>query len=205
MFIEQERATQTRQAFLDAMTSLLEEKAFEEISVADIAARAERAVGSFYTKFKDKDELLDLLLDRYEDERAKMDNSSLALAKWIGTDLRARVDGVAKITVKEFRKRRGLFIALETCARRSHRPKNDPKMTPLYDRVAQLLMQCKKEIAHKDAERAARFAFFLLTSLCSRGILYSSDSHPATLRMTDAEITRRGADAMYAYLKSGEK
>jgi AcrR family transcriptional regulator len=206
MFIEQNRSVQTRQCFLDAMVSLLGEKPFEAISVADIAKGAGRAVGSFYTKFKDKEEILDALGAAYEKERREMRDTGLAPAKWLGATLRARVDGVARITVNEFRTRRGLFIAIETQLRlRMARGETDiGGMTRLYDIVASLLSDAKSEITHKDTERAARFAFLLLTSLCSKAILYPTDSHPATLAMSDKEIAKRGADAMFAYLTTGD-
>src|SRR5947208_6932374 len=113
MFITQERASVTRQSLIDALESLLNEKPFEAIGVAEIAGRAGRSVGSFYTKFKDKEELLEAVLRRYEDERGEMQDSSVAPDKWVGAGLRERIDGIARITVKEFRSRRGLFLAHE--------------------------------------------------------------------------------------------
>ena len=207
MFIEQDRSIETRRCFVDAMAQLLEEKSFEAISIADVAKKAKRAVGSFYTKFRDKEEILDALMRSYEEERAEMRDSRLSPDKWRGTTLRQRLDGVARLTVEEFRKRKGLFIAIETRYRlHAGRQVHDShrSMNPLYDVVASLLLESKKEIAHKDAERAVRFSFLLLTSLCSKAILYPNDSHPASLAMPDKEIAKRGADAMYAYLITGD-
>ncbi len=44
--------------FLQATRELLEERSFEEITVADIVERADRTVGSFYARFQDKDAVL---------------------------------------------------------------------------------------------------------------------------------------------------
>ncbi len=203
MFIKQKRSSATREAFLDAMERAMETKPIELIGIADLAALAGKSVGAFYTKFKDKDELLDAVLDRYEEERASEEDSSFLPGKWKGIGLRERVDAVAKISVGEFRKRRGLFLAYEH--RANSRPIPPPleermKIRPLYDLVADLLSESRSEIRHADPERAARFAFFMLTSLCSRSILHGTDSHATTLAMSDDELAHRASAAMFAYL-----
>lgn len=54
----QERSQETLDRLLGALAELLAEQDFDEISVADIAARADRTVGSFYGRFDDKDAAL---------------------------------------------------------------------------------------------------------------------------------------------------
>lgn len=55
---KQARSQETFDRFLDAIESLLLERDFSDITVADIVARAGRTVGSFYARFDDKDAAL---------------------------------------------------------------------------------------------------------------------------------------------------
>lgn len=51
------RAERTREALVEAATSVFREQAFHETKIADIAARAQVAHGSFYTHFVSKEEI----------------------------------------------------------------------------------------------------------------------------------------------------
>src|SRR5579862_5151914 len=151
MFTTQIRSSRTREAFVDAMERALEERPVELISIADLARGAGKSVGSFYTKFPDKAALLDAVVDRYEAERSETGDSAFLLEKWRGTKLRERIDAVAAATVKEFRSRRGLFLACERRAHSAPIPASAEerfRIRPLYDTVAALLSDCSNEIAH---------------------------------------------------------
>ena len=185
------------------MEAALEEMPLELINISDLAKRAGKSVGSFYTKFRDKEELLDAVLRRYEDERASMEDSMFLPGKWVGVTLAERVRGVVAATVEEYRTRRGLFLAYQARARlRPFGASSDEieRLKPLYDAIADLLAECRDEIVHDDAERASRFAFFMLTSLCSSAILHSADAHSITISLNDDELGRRCVDAMLSYL-----
>ena len=61
----QDRSRRTLAALLDATESLLEERRFEQISVAEIILKAGVSTGSFYARFSGKDALLPALYARY--------------------------------------------------------------------------------------------------------------------------------------------
>ncbi len=56
------RVRRTRQMLQQALTELLKEKEFTEISVQDIAARADLNRATFYKRFQDKYDLLDSVI-----------------------------------------------------------------------------------------------------------------------------------------------
>ena len=56
------RVQRTKKAILETFFSLLEEKHFSNISIIDICDRALINRGTFYTHFKDKDELLEKII-----------------------------------------------------------------------------------------------------------------------------------------------
>ncbi|NQU49716.1 MAG: TetR/AcrR family transcriptional regulator [Planctomycetes bacterium] len=61
---QQSRSQNTQERLLSALASLLEEKFFEQITIRDLALRAEVSSGTIYRRFKDKDALLPVLYQR---------------------------------------------------------------------------------------------------------------------------------------------
>jgi AcrR family transcriptional regulator len=65
---QKERNEQTRQALLEAGSSLLREVGYARTSVAQITQRANRAHGTFYLHFENKRDLMSVLLEDMADE-----------------------------------------------------------------------------------------------------------------------------------------
>ncbi len=62
---KQARSQRTLQRLLDAAEALIEERGLAEVSVPDIVDRAGSSVGGFYARFRDKNELLRALEERF--------------------------------------------------------------------------------------------------------------------------------------------
>lgn len=67
--IRQKRSQETYDSMLKAGFELIEEAGLEHLRVADVALRAGYAVGSFYSRFGDKDEFFEALLDKHLEKR----------------------------------------------------------------------------------------------------------------------------------------
>ncbi len=65
---QKERNDQTRQALLEAGSSLLRDVGYARTSVAQITRRANRAHGTFYLHFENKRELVSVLLEEMAEE-----------------------------------------------------------------------------------------------------------------------------------------
>lgn len=78
----QQRSQQTLERILEAAEERIGEVGFDKATVADIAKLADSSVGSFYTRFKDKDALLRVLLDRFVEEVSVTIDSSLRPELW---------------------------------------------------------------------------------------------------------------------------
>lgn len=96
---QKERNEQTRQALLEAGSSLLREVGYARTSVAQITQRANRAHGTFYRHFENKRDLVSVLLDEMADEARKHARDIWRTAPtldaiWLGLrDFLARITG----------------------------------------------------------------------------------------------------------------
>ncbi len=72
---QQVRSKDTQEKLLIALESLLEERFFEQISIRDRAQRAEVSTGTIYRRFQNKEALLPILYERYDDELCRWANS----------------------------------------------------------------------------------------------------------------------------------
>lgn len=75
------RISRTRMALRAALMELIDEKRFEDITVEEIAARANVARPTFYSHFRDKEDLLLTEISDLVDERVEM-LGNLPLAAW---------------------------------------------------------------------------------------------------------------------------
>ena len=74
--VRQARSQATLERLLESTESLLANKGFEGVTVAEIAMRAGLSVGAVYSRFRDKDALLQCLLDRFTAEATAASMSS---------------------------------------------------------------------------------------------------------------------------------
>ena len=76
--IRQKRGQITYDALIETCFELLQEKDFDEISIADLSQKAGYSVGAFYARFLSKDELFDAMVMRHLDQRRKVRSSQFA-------------------------------------------------------------------------------------------------------------------------------
>jgi AcrR family transcriptional regulator len=68
----------TRQLLMHATLELISEKGYEEVSVQDITDRADLGRGTFYLHFKNKEEVLWMILEEYFDRESAVVNERVA-------------------------------------------------------------------------------------------------------------------------------
>lgn len=69
--IRQKRGQVTYDALIDTAFALLEDKEFDDISIAELAQKAGYSVGAFYARFRSKDELFDAMVMQHLDGRRR--------------------------------------------------------------------------------------------------------------------------------------
>ena len=110
---KQVRSQRTLERLLAAAESLLADRPWDEIGVAELCATAETSVGAFYTRFPDKDALLDLLAERYRADMARFaEQLGAAVRAAPQRDREQALRNFIKSLVKAHRSRRALLRAL---------------------------------------------------------------------------------------------
>lgn len=170
----QQRSRAKLEAVLTATEELLADDLFEALSMAAIAERAGVAVGTIYTRFRNKDELLPALFTRHHAavaERLKPFFEQLRDEP----DLRTRVARTVDFAVDYHREHRGLLRAL-TMYVRAH-PDSIPARTwrersTQFRVVAELIVGDGTGVVPTDPIATAEFGLGVINSVCREQLLF---------------------------------
>jgi AcrR family transcriptional regulator len=69
--IKQKRGRKTYDALITTAFKLLEKREFDELTIAEIAAKGGYSVGAFYARFRSKDEFFDAMIAHHMEQRSK--------------------------------------------------------------------------------------------------------------------------------------
>ncbi|MCV2883354.1 TetR/AcrR family transcriptional regulator [Aestuariibacter sp. AA17] len=164
---KQARSKRTQQKLLDALHSCLEEKFFENISIQEIAQRADVSVGSYYRRFRNKESLLPMLYDDFSND----------LEAWIASlevkhygNLHDAIYSVNKEIWAFLDSKRSVLRTLHINARiypdfvdngRLQRRREE------YERIAQVILRYRDEMTTTSAKSAVS----MVIHTCVNGIL----------------------------------
>ncbi|MEP6494269.1 MAG: helix-turn-helix domain-containing protein [bacterium] len=199
----QARSVETYNRMLDAAEEILLETSFDDMTVAEVAARAGVTIGAFYARFQDKDSLLKQLELRMQEDFVALnaDNDDemgrVSLEELILHHHR-RLIGV-------YRRRRAISRALVL---RSHTDlalkrrieKLNMKSLPRFARAL-------REHAHFDHPhplRAIQFALVAVRSVCREVVLFR-ESWPNARPLTDEELAKELTRLFLTYLGARPK
>lgn len=201
----QPRAKRTRDKLVAALERLLKQKAFTDISVAEIAGEAGVAVGTVYRRFENKDAFIPVVFDLY---RARVEAFAASPDGQFSPDL----DAGLRTALREMTRRAWRFLdadghlvrAAHLHARLYPELVGDEWEAMIEASVAaygHLIEAFADEVKRTDRDAAARFVFYALNTLLAEYGLYPEDGPGAALRDTDAAaFTDSVADAIYGYL-----
>jgi AcrR family transcriptional regulator len=203
----QARSQQTLDRILDAAEALVQEKGgFDDVPIAEIVRRAHSSVGSFYSRFPDKDALMQALYERFVEQAIATSDDALDPARWQGARIDEIAVAVVRFLVEIYRERRGLIRAF---AIRNH---TDPGGQARRERLAHhvsaelsvLLLERRAEISHPEPERAAAFALTLVFSALDNTMLFG-EMRSGPFVLSDADLAAELARAMLAYLGTSSR
>jgi len=203
----QPRTLRTRANLIDALEKLLKTREFEQISVADIAAKAGVSVGSVYSHFKDKDAFLEELLLRrkatIEERLLQSEATDMTAVLKAQGDLHTALLLVSRSAFEQVRMDAHIIRATHTYARLN--PEFiDEDWQAFADRsfssLRLVLDIYADQITRPDMEEAAKMinyffsVIFVRTALFQHGTLFTSHAP------SDEALVREAADMAYGYL-----
>jgi pimeloyl-ACP methyl ester carboxylesterase/AcrR family transcriptional regulator len=204
----QERSADTLHRVLRATERLLSGRHFEDITIGQILRTSGVSVGSFYARFHSKDDLLPLLYQAYSDDLRQRMAGWLDPARWAGKRLEERVRDLVELTVTTYRERRGLLRTVALLARM--RPGAIAKTSlrerdEQYESAAALLLDCRDQIVHPEPRRAVQVGLLFVLAACRDKILFGEAPQPASVRVSDEQLSAELAHALYAYLTTSPR
>ena len=108
----QQRSQRTLERILGALGELLSEKAFDQISMAELAERSECAVTSIYARFKDKWSMIAALHESFRDDAIVRIDTFLAPERWSGARGEAIIAATTSALVAAYHEQRHLLHAV---------------------------------------------------------------------------------------------
>lgn len=199
----QARSRDAVRRVLAATEQLLSTTHFEHLTVRRILRAAGVSAGSFYARFRSKEDLLPLLYAAYSRDLAGRMSAWLAPDAWRGAGLAQRIGRLTRLAVTNYRERRGLLRTVALLARsrpgRLARPARLER-TDQYRSAERLLLACSGEIHHPDPSLAVRVGLLFTLATCRERILFTDAPHPASVRISDVRLARELARALHAYL-----
>lgn len=152
---KQERSQQTLERIVAASLELLATEGPAGLTVHKVVEKADSSVGSFYARFKGKDDLLDYLGDRIWTEALERWTEALASRDWGELSLGEMVEGAVGLLIDAQRSRSAYLRALDWAAAGP----NDAYRTfraELLVGLGDILLRRADEMTHPDPPLAVR-------------------------------------------------
>ena len=149
---------------------LLDSRLFEDLTVQDILREAGVSTGSFYARFKTKDDVLRDLYRRYREDLRNLEQGSDS-GKHQAHSLAEVIEMIVRRSLKRMEKRRGLIRTIALHMRQhpdSSGPQERKAARRTRDAGVELIMHHRDEITHPRPRDAARLMIFTLAALGSR-------------------------------------
>jgi AcrR family transcriptional regulator len=202
---KQARAERTLHRLLDAAEALIEEKGLAGVSIPEIVRRARSSVGGFYARFRDKNELLRALEERFFQEQRQRLERLTRVETWAGAPVPAIVHGCMRELVAVFRERRALIRAF--VARGVHdlefRGAALAFEREVADAVGALLAARPGAVRHPNPPRAVSLAVAIVFGSMIAGVLFGDVRHPFA-QLSDDEAAEELARNFLGYLRLDE-
>ena len=199
---QQQRSADTMARLVDATERLLEERPFEEVSVAEITRHARSSIGAFYARFEDKHALMEYLDHRHAQELIERVTAYSEERRWRETPIEAFVMEMVGFLAAFFKEHRAVLRALSIRARRSADPNASEATQRVNSRLPELVrlvLSRRGEIRHASPDLAVYLGFVMVLGTLRERILFP-ESYPTQIPVSDSLLADELAKAYLAYL-----
>ena len=192
---KQARSEQTLYRLLDAAEELIQEKGLADVSIPEIVRRAGSSVGGFYARFKDKNELLRALEERF---LQRLDEQVVELADpghWQRATTAEIVASCINELVSTYRAERNMISAflVRAAADVEIRKEGMRFRQRVESRISELLLTRRDEISHPQPEVAIDLAVQLAFGLMLQNVIFGdlrAGDRVLDDAMIETELTR---------------
>ncbi|MDP2958662.1 MAG: helix-turn-helix domain-containing protein [Longimicrobiales bacterium] len=181
---------------MGASLEILEREGPEGLTVQAVVSRAGSSVGSFYARFRGKEELLHYLGERVWRESALRWDKAFAARAWTGLSLSEVAEGAVRLLGEAGRSRAVYLRALE----RGPRNRDDAYhafQAHVMEGVAGLLLARSGEMDHPSPEVAVRLGLRAVAAILEEGA--AEEAIPLERRLEEA------ARLLLGYLLRGDR
>jgi len=204
---KQDRSKDTQEKLLTALESLLEERFFEQITIRDIAQRAELSPATIYRRFQNKEALLPILYERYDlrlGEWASLIWQGNRLKKY--ADLKSRIDWVVKEHVRFYKKFAPILRTVYVYNRLHGEislPKTEVTRQDIYKNILDPIWTCLEQKAQSEltGNKVRCFVLILVTTITER-FLFEKNRPSSLLKLDEKVFVRELTLALKAYLET---
>jgi AcrR family transcriptional regulator len=153
---KQARSERTLLRILESAESLIESKGLPAVSVPDIVSHADSSVGGFYARFKDKNELLRALEERFFNRVTDLLEALAEPGRWQGCGIAEITEPLMGELVRTVERNRRLIEAflIRSAGDPSFRDDGLRFRQRAANRLTPLLLARRSEIRHPDPEVA---------------------------------------------------
>lgn len=198
---KQARSERTLIRLLDAAESLINEKGLAEVSIPEIVRRASSSVGGFYARFRDKNELLRALEERFYAELEQRVEGLVDPERWEGVSTRLIVQAAVAELVTVTRERERMLAAF------LFRAVQDPDVREdalrfrrrVTERFEELLLDRRREFGHRDPVLAIDLGIQAAFAFMQQHILLG-ETRVADRTLSDEELQTELTELLLAYV-----
>lgn len=198
---QQSRSQETLHRILDAAESVLDEKSFNEATLAEIVERAGVTVGAFYRRFPDKTALLHHLDERFFDELYVRADELLDPERLSHATTSQIIHEFTGAAVALYRERRGLLRSLFLRSRVDLKVQDTARRVNAHfvERLTAVLLPHRAEMSHPHPAAAIGFGYVVLLGALRESVIFG-EVWPDEVRIPDNELAVELARSYLSYL-----
>jgi AcrR family transcriptional regulator len=196
---KQKRGHETRARLIGACLRLVENRPFEQISIAEIAAEAGMSVGNFYRRFRSKEAILPDLFDAYEARYAAFSAEMRRVEDFGHPDLDVRVRALVHHTMSLFRESRGLIRSLNLFSQ-LHPELVPPAALERRGQLLESLGELFEGAGPGDPILKGKVAAMCLISTLREQVVYPDQAPAAAVELDDDDLAAQLVEMVVRYV-----